>query len=84
MLRSNKLRSKLHRPWQPRMSDGQMFNPFKHTTEPEASLEPREIEQLEAEAEDLRAEAEEIERRRHESALADLADSEVRKRETTQ
>ncbi len=32
------LRSKLHRPWQPRMDDGQIFNPFAHTTEPEAGL----------------------------------------------
>ncbi len=32
------LRSKMHRPWQPRMDDGQIFNPFAHTTEPEAGL----------------------------------------------
>jgi hypothetical protein len=32
------LRSKLHRPWQPRMREVGILNPFAHTTEPEASL----------------------------------------------
>jgi len=83
MLRSSKLRSKPHRPWQPRMSDGHVFNPFEHTTEPEASLdEPRDIEELEAEAEDLKAEAEELEARKHPSATADTLDSTARKRDT--
>ena len=45
------LRSKFRRPWQPRMRDGAMFNPFAHTTEPEASLAEHhdiELEELEA------------------------------------
>lgn len=32
------MRSKFRRPWQPRMNDSQIFNPFAHTTEPEAGL----------------------------------------------
>lgn len=32
------LRSKFHRPWQPHVRDEGIFNPFAHTTEPEASL----------------------------------------------
>jgi hypothetical protein len=32
------LRSKFHRPWQPRVRDQGILNPFAHTTEPEASL----------------------------------------------
>jgi hypothetical protein len=33
------MRSRFHRPWQPRMSDGQLFNPFAHSAEPESGLE---------------------------------------------
>lgn len=44
------LRSKLHRPWQPRINDGPLFNPYAHTTEPEISLSAhRDIEELDAE-----------------------------------
>ena len=32
------LRSKYHRPWQPRVSDGPLLNPSAHTTESEASF----------------------------------------------
>jgi hypothetical protein len=32
------LRSKLHRPWQPRMREAGILNPFVRTTAPEASL----------------------------------------------
>jgi hypothetical protein len=32
------LRSKYHRPWQPRVSDSQLLNPSAHTTESEASF----------------------------------------------
>ena len=32
------LRSKFHRPWQPRMSDGQLLNPSAHSTESETSF----------------------------------------------
>lgn len=32
------LRSKFHRPWQPRVSDGQLLNPSAHTTESETSF----------------------------------------------
>ncbi len=32
------LRSKLPRPWQPRVSDSPAFNPFAHATESETSL----------------------------------------------
>ena len=45
------LPSKMHRPWRPRMDDGQIFNPFAHTTEPEASLaDHQSIETEDAEA----------------------------------
>jgi hypothetical protein len=41
------LRSKLHRPWQPRMHEAAIFNPFAHTPEPEANLaEHRDYEEL--------------------------------------
>jgi hypothetical protein len=41
------LRSKLHRPWQPRMREAGILNPFAHTTEPEAGLvDHRDNEQL--------------------------------------
>jgi hypothetical protein len=32
------LRSKFHRPWQPRISDGQLLNPSAHATESETSF----------------------------------------------
>ncbi|MFI4867982.1 MAG: hypothetical protein ACHQDD_01345 [Steroidobacterales bacterium] len=48
------LRSKFHRPWQPRMRDDAILNPFAHTAEPEASLvehhEYEELDELEAAA----------------------------------
>jgi hypothetical protein len=44
------MRSRFHRPWQPRMSDGQMFNPFAHSAEPESGLEHHDdLEQRDAE-----------------------------------
>jgi hypothetical protein len=49
------LRSKLHRPWQPRMREAGILNPFAHTTEPEASLvehhDNEELDELEADSE---------------------------------
>ncbi len=54
------LRSKLHRPWQPRIHDDAILNPFAHTTEPEASLaehhEYEELDQLEAAADSSHSE----------------------------
>jgi hypothetical protein len=48
------LRSKLHRPWQPRMREAGILNPFAHTAEPEANLvehhDNEELDQLEADA----------------------------------
>ena len=45
-------RTKSRRPWQPRVHDEAIFNPFAHTTEPEASLaehhEYEELDELEA------------------------------------
>ena len=45
------MRSRFHRPWQPRMSDGQLFNPFAHSAEPELGLENHDdFEQRDADA----------------------------------
>jgi hypothetical protein len=53
------LRSKLHRPWQPRMREAGILNPFAHTTEPEASLvehhDNEELDPIEAESEPVAA-----------------------------
>ncbi len=46
------LRSKLHQPWQPRVSDSPAFNPFVHPTEREVSFstEIEEIEEMQVES----------------------------------
>lgn len=42
------LRSKVHRPWQPRVSGSPVFNPSAHTTESDSSFSD-DIEELERE-----------------------------------
>ena len=42
------LQSKFHRPWQPRVSDSQPYNPFAHNSESEVSFSAA-IEQAEGE-----------------------------------
>ena len=52
------LRSKLHRPWQPRMREAGILNPFAHTTEPEAGLvdhHDNELDQIEGDSESAEA-----------------------------
>lgn len=52
------LRSKFRRPWQPRMSDGQVFNPFVRSTDGEAhSGEHHDIEEFDEQAQQELADA---------------------------
>ena len=46
------MRSRIHRPWQPRIGDDHLFNPFVRSTDPGVTLDDhRELADIEAEEE---------------------------------
>lgn len=71
------MRSRLHRPWQPRMRDSHEFNPFVRTTQPEASF--NEHEDLEEAEELTQSEAERLHAEAQLAAQTPMAEREVTK-----